>query len=115
MDPKSNPRNLPKQNCLLLLIIRVKGNLIADKLAKKATYINLNISYSSVHFIGHFNSYFARFHIKDNDKCDCGVTGKQNYYHLIYDCDHYNNQWNKLMQTVINEGLNWPCLEKDYL
>lgn len=64
---------------------------------------------------GHFNSYFARFRIKDNDKCDCGVTGKQYYYHLIYDCDHYNNQWDKLMQTVTNEGLNWPCLEKDYI
>ncbi|XP_023241502.1 uncharacterized protein LOC111639790 [Centruroides sculpturatus] len=81
---------------------------ILDRLGNRHFSINF---LTSQLFTGHGNflQYLCRFKHSETQYCSCDNTSTQDSLHLIFDCRHYNRQREKLMQTVLLEGANWPC------
>ncbi|XP_023228603.1 uncharacterized protein LOC111628972 [Centruroides sculpturatus] len=64
---------------------------------------------------GNFKSYLLRFLHKGNGQCTCALNEMEEPYHIIYYCPHYTSQRKRLINTVLMEGILWPCELKTFV
>lgn len=64
---------------------------------------------------GSFNSYLCRFKVQNNDNCSDCIGAEDNVNHRLFECCRYNNERNAFKAKVIDSGLQWPLIYKQFL
>ncbi len=54
-----------------------------------------------------FNSYLARFHIKDQDYCDYCIGEEDDANHRLFRCKKYDIPRNRFKQIIETKGYSW--------
>ncbi|XP_067125517.1 uncharacterized protein [Centruroides vittatus] len=58
---------------------------------------------------GNFKAYLKRFHILEDNICQCDGTSIQDSSHFLFDCTLFNQNRDTLIGSVLYAGFNWPC------
>lgn len=84
---------------------------------KERLKMNIKLNINIVQFLtghGRFAAYFHKHNITDSDRCTCSDV-QETHTHVIYECQNFTEQRNRLIRNLTGINLQWPLPESQLI